>query len=107
MFSSVPFAHATHAAERHNQNTVRRCDGTVGQEEGIMGMIMIRCPATGRAASTGIEMLAVDQLPIVTGTMSCPACGRIHEWTKNDAWLGDGSEQYRLPRIKPRSKGQG
>ena len=71
-----------------------------------MGIIMIRCPATGRAASTGIEMLDVDQLPIVTATMSCPACGRIHQWTKNDAWLSDGGEQYRVSRMKRHSPRQ-
>lgn len=60
-----------------------------------MGIIMIACPATGRAVSTGIEMSAVDQLPTVKATMSCPACGRVHEWTKDQAWLADGGEQYR------------
>jgi len=64
-------------------------------EEAIVGIIMISCPATGRGVSTGIEVCATDQLPVVTATMSCPACGRVHEWTKNDAWLASGGEQYR------------
>jgi len=61
----------------------------------IMGVVMIECPATSRAVSTGIEMCAVEELPLVVATMSCPACGRVHQWTKNDAWLADGGEDYR------------
>ena len=60
-----------------------------------MGVVMIKCPATLGAVSTGIEMCAVEELPFVVATMSCPACGRVHEWTKNDAWLADGGEEYR------------
>ena len=57
---------------------------------------MIQCPSTGRAVSTGIEMIAaVDELPTVKATTVCSACGRVHEWTKDDAWLADGG-QYRV-----------
>jgi hypothetical protein len=64
-------------------------------EEKIVGIIMINCPATGHGVSTGIEVVATDQIPIVTATMVCPACGRVHEWTKKEAWLANGGEQYR------------
>jgi hypothetical protein len=60
-----------------------------------MGVVMINCPATGRAVSTEIEMQNVERLPIVTATMVCPACGGVHNWTKNDAWLAKGGEYYR------------
>ena len=60
-----------------------------------MGIIMIACPATGREVSTGIEMSGVEQLPTVMATMLCSACGRVHEWTKDDAWLANGGEHYR------------
>ncbi len=60
-----------------------------------MGIIMINCPATGHGVSTGIEVFATDQLPIVVATTVCPACGHLHEWTKNEAWLVSGGEQYR------------
>ena len=58
-----------------------------------MAIIMIRCPATGRGVSTGIEVVSTDQLPVVTGETVCPACGSVHEWTKNNAWLADGAER--------------
>jgi len=61
-----------------------------------MGIIMIKCPRVGRPVSTGIEVTDVDQLPTVVATTACPACGGVHEWTKDDAWLADGGEQYRL-----------
>jgi hypothetical protein len=60
-----------------------------------MAIIMIRCPSIGRAVSTGIEVADVDQLPTVTATTVCSACGRVHEWTKDDVWLADGGEYYR------------
>ncbi len=60
-----------------------------------MGIVMITCPSTGRAVSTGIEMSGVEQLPTVIATMVCSACGRVHEWTKDDAWLAEGGEYYR------------
>jgi endogenous inhibitor of DNA gyrase (YacG/DUF329 family) len=65
-------------------------------EEGIMGIIMINCPATGRDVSTGIETIGIEELPTVTAKMVCPACGRIHHWTKAEAWLAHSGEQYGL-----------
>lgn len=65
------------------------------QEEGIMGMIMIKCPSTGHAVSTGIEMSNMDRLPTVIATMVCSACGSVHEWTRADAWLAEGGAYYR------------
>ena len=67
----------------------------IEQQEGIMGVIMIRCPSTGHAVSTGIETSSMDRLPTVTATTVCSGCGRAHEWTKAEAWLADGGEYYR------------
>jgi hypothetical protein len=60
-----------------------------------MGIIMIKCPRVGRPVSTGIEVADVDQLPTVVARTQCPACGGVHEWTKDDTWLADGGEYYR------------
>jgi hypothetical protein len=60
-----------------------------------MGIVMIRCPAGGHDVSTGIEMVNLDQLPNVLATMWCSECGSSHIWSKGDAWLADGGEQYR------------
>src|SRR4051794_27268640 len=42
---------------------------------GVMGIIVIDCPSTGRAVSTGIEMLSIERLPTVTAQTECPVCG--------------------------------
>jgi predicted RNA-binding Zn-ribbon protein involved in translation (DUF1610 family) len=57
-----------------------------------MPIVMIKCPSSGRAVSTGIELeeQTFIQLPNVGSGMSCPACGGHHVWRKIDAWLGDG-----------------
>jgi hypothetical protein len=60
-----------------------------------MGIIMISCPSTGRPVSTGIETMDAERLPEVTAKTLCSACGRVHEWTKRDAWLADGGAYYR------------
>jgi hypothetical protein len=78
--------------------TTRSCAdvAAVEHEEGIMGVLMIECPSTGREVSTGIEMLDIEQLPTVKATIVCSACGRVHEWTKRDAWLAEGGWHYRV-----------
>jgi hypothetical protein len=68
-----------------------------------MGIIMINCPATGRRVSTGIETVDIEELPAVTAKMVCPACGRMHDWTKADAWLVPSGEQYRLGAMAARA----
>lgn len=54
-----------------------------------MSLVMIRCPATGRAVSTAIdtEPASFRKLPKVTANMRCPACGQDHEWSVGSAWL--------------------
>ena len=54
-----------------------------------MGTVMIRCPATGRAVPTGIEMdLAKFQQTAVFFSRSyCPHCRIHHEWFAKEAWI--------------------
>jgi hypothetical protein len=56
-----------------------------------MTAVMIKCPDTGRAVSTGIEIEGDTfvQLPDVSAGMHCSACGGHHVWRKVDAWLDD------------------
>src|SRR5262245_19385331 len=51
---------------------------------------------TGIATLREGEMSLRSQRPL---RMVCPACGRVHDWTKADAWLDDTGEQYRLAPI--------
>jgi len=57
-----------------------------------MASVMIKCPNTGEAVSTGIAM---DQAAFESSTLQenalggCPACGGTHVWNKEDAFLAD------------------
>jgi hypothetical protein len=54
-----------------------------------MSSLMIRCPNTGRAVSTAIEMepSVFRRLPNLRARMVCPACGQEHRWMTDSAWL--------------------
>ena len=54
-----------------------------------MAMVMIRCPATGRPAFTGIETDAssVNFIPPINARLKCPECGDTHVWSILDAEL--------------------
>jgi hypothetical protein len=93
---SAAFWQVTYARARHGIAKVPRPGDRNAREEEVMGIIMISCPATGRGISTGIEVWETDQLPIVTASTLCPACGLVHQWTKNQAWLASSGEQYRV-----------
>ena len=56
-----------------------------------MGMVMIRCPATRRAVSTGIEVdgAAFRSMPVFFSRTFCPLCRLAHEWFAKDAWVCD------------------
>lgn len=56
-----------------------------------MSTVMIRCPTTGRAVSSAIEIEpgVFHQLPPMSARMQCPACGQEHGWNVDDAWLSD------------------
>ena len=47
-----------------------------------MGVIMIRCPQTGREIPTGIEMDTAEfrRAPVFFSRVQCPVCAREHEW---------------------------
>jgi hypothetical protein len=54
-----------------------------------MYTIMIKCPATGRWVSTGIDIepSTFAHIPDVVAHAHCPACGREHPWTKRNAMI--------------------
>jgi len=56
-----------------------------------MGMLMIRCPKTGRAIHTGkkVERTAFRATPVFFSQTYCPLCRATHEWFVKDAWVCD------------------
>ena len=58
-----------------------------------MGIVMIRCPMTGIAISTGmrIDRAAFRSMPVFFNRSFCPSCGTSHEWfarvKSEDCWI--------------------
>ncbi len=54
-----------------------------------MGVVMIRCPETHRAISTGIEAdrATFRSTPVFFSRTFCPLCRVTHEWFAGDAWV--------------------
>jgi endogenous inhibitor of DNA gyrase (YacG/DUF329 family) len=59
--------------------------------EMAMSALMVTCPITGKAVTTGIETEAdvLRVLPRVEAAIVCPACGEKHFWTRSEAYLED------------------
>jgi hypothetical protein len=58
-----------------------------------MGVVMIKCPKTGREISTGITMDRVrfNSTPVFFASTYCPICRASHEWFAKDAWVCDSA----------------
>lgn len=56
-----------------------------------MGMLMIRCPKTGRALATGryVESAIFRSSPVFFSRTYCPLCNAMHEWFAKSAWVCD------------------
>ena len=54
-----------------------------------MGCVMITCPVTGQAVSTGIEteLASLQQADPFRSSVWCPACRGEHSWSRSDAWI--------------------
>ena len=56
-----------------------------------MGIVMIRCPKTRRAISTGMQVdrATFHSTPVFFSRTYCPLCRMTHEWFAKDAWVCD------------------
>lgn len=54
-----------------------------------MGILMIKCPATGRDIATGIEAdrRSFACMPVFFSRTHCPFCQTHHEWFARQAWV--------------------
>jgi hypothetical protein len=54
-----------------------------------MGIVMIKCPRTGRDIPTGIvaDRAAFNAAPVFFARVHCRLCGTEHEWFAGDAWV--------------------
>ncbi len=56
-----------------------------------MGTVMIRCPETRRAISTGMQVdrATFHSTPVFFSSTYCTLCRTKHEWFAKDAWVCD------------------
>ena len=65
-----------------------------------MGMVMIKCPASGRAIATGMEAdrEGFSRSPVFFARTFCAICRSSHEWFAMEAWVHDVAEKRRAQR---------
>lgn len=54
-----------------------------------MAIVMVKCPESGQAISTGIvtDRASFASTPVFFAHVFCPFCRTNHEWFAKDAWL--------------------
>ena len=57
-----------------------------------MSDVVIRCPQTKRPVATDLttDMVIFETLPPVALPLRCLACGQVHRWKPEDAWVAQG-----------------
>ena len=63
--------------------------------------IFINCPTTGIPVTTGLNTrwVVFHSLPSVAVPLRCPACGQMHRWKPQDAWIGRPAQSSDLTLI--------
>jgi hypothetical protein len=63
-----------------------------------MGMVMVKCPQTGRAIPTGItiDRESFQRSPVFFRRTRCPICNTEHAWFAREAWVDE--PRVRTPR---------
>jgi hypothetical protein len=67
-----------------------------------MGMVMVKCPQTGRAIPTGIEtdQESFQRCTVFFARTRCPICCTEHAWFAREAWVDE--PRVRAPRRRTR-----
>ena len=62
-----------------------------------MGMVMVKCPETGRAIPTGMktDRESFQRSTVFFGRTHCPICHTDHAWFAREAWVHEPSAQAR------------
>ena len=64
-----------------------------------MGMVMIKCPASGRAIATGMEAdrVGFGRKPVFFARTFCAVCQCSHEWFAREAWVHEADDKRSAP----------
>jgi predicted RNA-binding Zn-ribbon protein involved in translation (DUF1610 family) len=72
---------------------------------GAMNPLLFRCPQTGRALDTGLDIhvhcASLQQVQPITLLMHCPQCGHRHVWKIADGWLREPRRERRTGEWRP------
>ena len=62
-----------------------------------MGMVMVKCPQTGHAIPTGIEIdrESFGRSTVFFSRTRCPICCADHAWFAREAWVHEPSIRMR------------
>ena len=70
-----------------------------------MGVVMIKCPETGRAIPTGMkaDRERFRSSPVFFGRTFCLICKASHEWFAREAWVHESAEKRltATPTLRP------
>ncbi|MCA6113326.1 hypothetical protein J6524_00055 [Bradyrhizobium sp. WSM 1738] len=68
-----------------------------------MGVVMIKCPESGRAIATGMEAdrEKFRRSPVFFARTFCSICKASHEWFAREAWIHEPDERCHAPRAAP------
>jgi len=60
-----------------------------------MGIVMVKCPHTGRSIPTGIvaDRLRFSSTPVFFARVYCPICRAEHEWFAKNAWVCESEQR--------------
>jgi hypothetical protein len=63
-----------------------------------MGVVMIKCPGTGRTIPTGMEAdrERFRRSPVFFARTFCSICKTSHEWFAREAWVHEPKEKWRM-----------
>src|SRR5258707_6988568 len=92
LLSSKSQCHLAHVKlSSHARGSVAIEPGGISQQEHSMGIIMVKCPDTGRDISTGIvaDRASFNATPVFFARVYCPLCRTEHEWFAKEAWVCD------------------
>src|SRR6266849_6134866 len=83
----------------HAPDKELRYRAAISQQEHSMGLVMVKCPGTGRDISTGIvaDRASFNATPVFFARVYCPICRTQHEWFAKEAWVCD-SESFAPPQ---------
>jgi hypothetical protein len=77
---------------------LRRHKNQIQQRRNRMGVVMIKCPGTGRAIPTGMksERNRFRSSPVFFARTFCSICQTNHEWFAREAWVHEPEEEWRM-----------